>query len=463
VRVHERDVFTVRVARGGQTPEQRARPASAALDAALEGAGDQPLEAHVVDEPPLATVYVGQAPVIRLGPEDAAAEASDLTVHVYAESVAAKVQDALRTEQKRSAIAQTVFSASLLVFSAVIALLLLRRLGSGEQRVQGWIEKRPERIPALRLGKIEVVSSAGVRGAIVISLRIGERLAQLAVAYGWLLFALSLFDATRGYSERLTGYVLAPVSSLVGRIGDALPIVVVGLVAALAVSLLVRFTGLFFGSLARGETNLGWLPRDLAGPTSVLVRGGIVVVSLIVAAPLLTGSGEGTLGKAGIAALVALGLACTPLLACAAVGVPIVFGRRLRVGDIAEAGGRTGRVRGVSLLELRLEDAAGCEVRVPHLLALWHPTSVIGTHALAQIEVVTDGAADSVRVEQVLLAAARTLSGRAKVELVSLDADGAIWRVSCPTEPSKSLAGAVAPALAEAGIALGRRRGNREP
>jgi small-conductance mechanosensitive channel len=226
----------------------------------------------------------------------------------------------------------------------------------------------------------------------------------------------------------------------------------------LAVSLLVRFVGLFFGSLARGETKLGWLPRDLARPTSVLVRGGIVVVSLVVAAPLLTGSGEGTLAQAGVAALVALGLACTPVLACAAVGAPIVFGRRLVVGDIAEAGGRTGRVREVTLLELRLEDASGCEVRVPHLLALWNPTRVIGRTAVAEIEIVTEAAADLGKVEELLFATVRGLSSRGRVELSSLDADGASWRVSCPEEPGKSVAAAIAQALAAQGVALGRRR-----
>lgn len=459
VRVRERDVFTVRVARGGQTPRERAQAASRALDTALEAAGDDPIEARVEEQPPLAIVFVGKAPVIALGPEDAEAEGGDVTVKVVAASVTAKVQDGLRTERKRSVVAQTVFSASLLVFSALIAFLLLRRVGVVQEKVRGWIDKRPDRIPALRLGTIEVVSPSAVRGAIAIAIRIGERLTQIAIAYGWLLFALSLFEATRGYSERLTGFVLAPVSALAGRVGSALPVVVVGLVAAIAVSLLVRFVGLFFGSVARGETKLGWLPRDLAGPTSVVVRGGIVVVSLIVAAPLLTGSDEGTLAKAGVAALVALGLACTPVLACAAVGAPVVFGRRLHVGDIAEAGGRTGRVRGVTLLEIRLEDAYGCEVRVPHLLSLFHPTRVVGKNAIAHIEVVTDPSAETAIVEELLVAEARAISGRAHVELVSLDADGARWKISAPEEPGQSVAGAIARALSVRGIGLGRRKG----
>src|SRR6185312_7235626 len=125
--------------------------------------------------------------------------------------------------------------------------------------------------------------------------------------------------------------------------------------AVVALGVAVRFVGLFFGAVARGETEVAWLPRDLAGPTSVLVRAGMVVASMVLAAPLITGTDDGALSRA-----------------CAAAGVPAVFGRRFRSGDFVEAGGRAGIVRSVTLLEIVLEDAIGCELRVPQLLGLWH-------------------------------------------------------------------------------------------
>src|SRR5262249_43859275 len=151
---------------------------------------------------------------------------------------------------------------------------------------------------------------------------------------------------------------------------------------------------LFFENVARGETKLGWLPADLAEPTSVVVRAGVVVCGLIFAAPLLTGSDEGALSRAGVAVLVALGLASTPALACAAAGVPQVFLRKVRAGDYAELGGRSGRVRRVTLLEVELEDDTGCDVRVPHLLALVRPTRIVGRAPLVSIDVSIDPRAE---------------------------------------------------------------------
>ena len=148
-----------------------------------------------------------------------------------------------------------------------------------------------------------------------IALSAARIIAQIGVIYAWIIITLSLFEATRGYTERLTGFVLTPLSALMGRIAVALPLVVIAVITALVVGVALRFVRLFFGSLARGETTLGLLPRDLAVATGILVRFGMVVVTLVVAAPLITGTDDGAISRAGVIALVALALASTPLLA----------------------------------------------------------------------------------------------------------------------------------------------------
>ena len=122
-----------------------------------------------------------------------------------------------------------------------------------------------------------------MRGAVAIGLALAHRIAQFTIAYSWLIFALSRFEATRDYTDRLAGFVLVPLSALIGRVGSALPLFVVAAIAAVALGVAVRFVGLFFGGVARGETHVAWLPRDLAGPTSVLVRAGMVLASIVLA------------------------------------------------------------------------------------------------------------------------------------------------------------------------------------
>jgi small-conductance mechanosensitive channel len=457
-RLHDRAVFSLHAERAGQSAQERARAASRALESVLDDP-EQPT-ARVEEQPGSAVVFIGKTPVVTLGEDDAAAAGGDVTLHVYAAALASKIDTSLRAERKRSAIATSVFSFALLVFSGLLAFLLFRRVGDLSGRARLWVREHPDRLPALRLGRIEVVRPAAVRGAVSIALALAHRIAQFAVCYLWLIFALSRFEATRDYTGRLAGFVLVPLSALIGRVGAALPLFVVAAVAAVALGVAVRFVGLFFAGVARGETHVSWLPRDLAGPTSVLVRAGMVLVSIVLAAPLITGSDDGALSRAGVVALLALGLASTPVLACAAAGVPAVFGRRIKPGDFVEAGGRAGVVRDVTLLELVLEDTVGCEVRVPQLLGLWQPTRILGGAPMATIEVTVDPRARPAKVEEALVGAARATCDRAYVALVSLDADGASWRISgVPRhgQGAAALADAVALAIAERGVALGRR------
>jgi hypothetical protein len=458
VRFHERVVFSLSAPRAGQLAEERAGAASHALETAL----DDPEHpgAHVEEQPDAVVVYVGKTPVVTLGDADAVAVGGDTSLHVYAAAIASKVDDAVRAERTRSQIAEHVFSFSLLVFSGLMAFLIVRRVGDLAARAREWVRAHPDRIPALKLGSIEVARPLAVRGAVGVALALAHRVAQFTVAYLWLIFALSQFAATRDYTDRLAGFVLVPLSALIERLGAALPLVVVTAIAAVALGIAVRFVELFFGGIARGETRIDWLPQDLAGPTSVLVRSGMVLVSIVLAAPLVTGSDDGALSRAGMAALAALGIACTPVLASAAAGVLAVFGRKLKAGDFVEAGGLTGVVRDVTLLEIVLEDAIGCELRVPQLRALWYPTRILGSAPMVSVEIVVDAHERPAKVEEVLVGATVATCDRARVDLLSLDADGARWCVSAVPKYGKgaaALADAIAAAITTEGIALGRR------
>ena len=456
IRVHEKTVVVLRAARAGNSAQDRAKTANLALEALLAQTDDIGA-AHYEEKEGTAVVFVGKTPILTLGPEDVEGS-GEASLDILAAQVTARLGQAVSTERKRSAIATTVFSFSLLVFSALLAFLFLNRVSEGAAKLRARIGDNPEKVTALRLGKVEFISAGAARGGLSIALALGHRFIQIAIAYGWLIFALSLFDATRGYTERLTGMVVKPLYGLAARIGGALPLIVVAAIAVLAVSVLVRFVGLFFDSISRGDTRVGWLARDLAPPTSVLARFGIVVVALVLASPLITGETDGVISRLGLIALVAVALAATPLLASVVVGITVVFGRRMKRGDDVEVGGRRGKVLDVNLLEVRIEDDALAEVSVPHLLGLLHPTRVHRHARLVTIDIVVDAAAPQDEVERVLFAAARAHSSRGRVELVHLDGTGAHWRVtSASMRHDVSLAKVVQDALSKLGVGLGRR------
>jgi hypothetical protein len=145
-------------------------------------------------------------------------------------------------------------------------------------------------------------------------------------------------------------------------------------------------------------------------------------------------------------------------------GIPAIYGRHVRVGDHVEIGTHTGRVVAVTLLEVRLEDALGCQVRVPHLTSLFSPTRVVGPLPLVAIDIVADPLALQSHVRSVLLEEARRFGTNVKVELLRLDAEGAHYRVAARAPASQGdddLATSLAAALVREDVALGRSSSRR--
>jgi len=450
LRLRDRAVLEIRAPLGNRSPQVRAQYAGEALAHVLEQPGPdtvrlEPREAGVV-------LQVNNIPILEVGPDDAhQAGTSDLTL--YAAAVAQKIEAALRAERRRIEIQGSVFSFSLAVFISLLAFLALRLVGRLGAQLQETLLADRERIPALRLGSVEVASRRAVRGALRLGLRIGTRLVQLVVIYVWVLFLLSLFAATREYGARLTGSVLRPSGEILGRIGAALPMLVVAALLALVLALVIRTLRLFFDSIARGETHVRWISAELARPVGVLLRTGLLVLAILFAAPLITGGDTGALSRLATAVLLTLALAAVPLLASFVVGLPTVLGRTLRPGEMVELAGHRGQVREVNMLEVRLEDPEGAEVRIPHLVAFLHPARAMGTAQRRTLEVVVVSEEDQARVAAVLLEAAGSHASGARAELVGLDARGARWRVS---GIHSDLGQRVATALRDARIALGQ-------
>jgi hypothetical protein len=264
----------------------------------------------------------------------------------------------------------------------------------------------------------------------------------------------------------LTGLVTTPLPSLAGRLAASLPVAVIAGVSGIAVYVLLRFVQLFFEGVERRQTHLAWLPADLAPPTSILVRVGIVVAAIVYGAPIVTGDQEGAIARTGGIALLALGLASTPLLSSIIVGGLVVYGRRVRVGQHAELAGRVGKVISVGLVDVVLQDADGCQVRVPHLATLVHPTRILGENPRIIVELAVSPAASSATVRKVLTDAAAAVGDFVVVQLTGVDVDAQQYRVTLLAKSgvtASDVRSALADALKNGGVALGRSQRRVEP
>jgi len=457
VQIGERRLFAIRVARAGLSPGDRARRVTHALEQVVEEGRTE--EVRVANEGATAIVYVGNAPLVQLTIEDAVA-AGDASLAVHADLCAAAVREGLRIELRRRAIANIVFSISLIVLSGLLSFLLLGGVSRAARRVSALLEAR-ENIPALRIGAIEVLTPAAVRVAVSTSISFAKPIVQLVILCGWVLFSLSLLPATEALGRQLTGFVLVPLTNMFGRVGAALPLVVLVAIGAFALAMLLRFLRVFFESVAQGGIHFGWLPAEKALPASIVARAVAVVGALLAAAPLITGDTAewGALRIAGVAFTVAGVLAVVPALANTAAGTLLLFSGRLQAGLFVEIGAHAGRLTALTLTELRIEDRSGAEVRVPYLITLFRPLRLLGETLPSNYEVTVDARAQQGRIRKALSDAVRRQGHAAHVELVEIEGQTARYRVLGVAAPGEDdLASAIADALTREGLEFGRIR-----
>jgi hypothetical protein len=298
-------------------------------------------------------------------------------LEVHAATIAASVRTAIASERRRVSVANSVFSVSLVVFFGLVTMYLTGRASEFAERARTFVLAHPDRVPALRLKSLDVVGAASVRNGLLVLLGVTRWASLFGLAYAWLVLSLSLFESTRPYTEKLTGFVLAPLTALVGRVASALPLFAIVLAAAAALAVLVRISDLFFESVGRGETTVSWLATDVALAAGRLVRLAIALFALIVVGPVITGEPDGALSRIGMVLLTAVAAASVPSLASMIAGLSTVFSRSVRVGDQVVYGGEQGRVREIGLVWLTLDGEHGATVRVPHARALWHATRVL--------------------------------------------------------------------------------------
>jgi len=454
VRLRDRKLFALRAPRAGASAEERARKATASLDAAFEKnlAGEVKIDES---EPGIATIVLDGTPIVQLSPADALA-AGDATLTVHAAATAEIVRGAVKAEHTRHDVATTVFHWSLVVFTGLLAFLVQRRLRRLLRAARIWLRRHPEKIRAFRIARIDLVRPTALLGLLQLTAAFLDRVIQGTVLYLWVIFSLSLFERTRGASATISGFVVKPLGALAGRVATSLPSLVALLATLLLTFVVVRFVSQVEKSVERGEAELPGLSKDLTKPVLVLVRLSIVLFALLVGAPIVTGNDDAVLSKVGLALVGALALASAPLFASAALGLVALFSGRYRVGEYVSVDGRQGRLLAVSLLELRMRDGEGAELRVPHLLALVRDVRILGAYRLASFEIVVAASADLEAVRSIIVRASRSRHGDARVRLLGVQAKGARFEVVARRDDGEDdSATAVTMALREAGISLG--------
>jgi hypothetical protein len=374
--IRGRTVFEVRAPDGATSAAQRARVAQATLERILDSPEVSNLATvealpRTEGEPESLAIHVGGHEVFRVNESDASL--SGMSAYLHAQSVATAVQGAISRERRRMAQHLLLQSVAMTVFLGLLAFLALRWIENAARRLRVLVEERLASGRGLSLRHIRIVSAQTLQGTSYALVGLGRVALQLGIIYAYASFALSQFEATRGWVGPLTRVVASPFVALIGRIGELVPPLLLLLAAAYVLRGALRLTGFLFDGVARGDVQWGWLPKDLAPAARPLVRLALVVAALLLFGPLVGAGSDALLGRLGLLAMAAVTLGSIPSVAAATVGTLAIFGRRYRIGEWLAIGGQVGELTHVGFLELTLVPLDAGRVRLSHLLTLWLP------------------------------------------------------------------------------------------
>jgi small-conductance mechanosensitive channel len=226
------------------------------------------------------------------------------------------------------------------------------------------------RIHSVRIRTFELVKAESLWAGIASALRFLRLLAVAMLIYFYIAYTLQQFPWTRAFGGRLTGHIIAPLSTIGNALVHYIPKLVFLIVLFYIVRYALRIARLFFDSLGSGATTLPRFDPDWAQPTHNIVRALIVLLAAVIAYPYLPGSGTAAFQGISIFAGLMLSLGASSFMASIIAGYTLTYRRAFRVGELIGIADYVGEVTEIRLLVTHLRTPKNEEIVIPNSVLL---------------------------------------------------------------------------------------------
>jgi small-conductance mechanosensitive channel len=370
VQVNGQTCFVLHAGVGTFTPQQRAALVNQHLQQILRSPdrGDQ---TSIQDSDVGLLISVDGRPVVSVTAADARAENTE--TRALAERWAQSIRGALEQARGRSW-HQTVRRLVITLLVLVVALLAVILLTRARTKLARSLEQRRERIPSLRLRGLELLSAETLFRTTSRLLLLFYSLVVLLIALAALLLVFGQFPATQGYAWQVAKWIWDPLVRIFWGVVGYLPNLFFILVIIAVTRLVVRVVDYIFTQADRGVISLEpWLHRDVARPTSQIVKAILIVLALFFIAPLVPGTGS-TAAK-GLSVIIGLmvSFGSSSTVGNLIAGVVLTYMRPYGLGDRVKISETLGDVVERRFLYTKVLTVKNEEVIVPSLQALSQP------------------------------------------------------------------------------------------
>jgi len=380
VEIGGRTLFVLHAGVGSFAAEERAQAVNERLRAILESRLAR-IEVGVErSDMGLRVVNAGK-PIIAIMEADAQAE--KVSADVLAGRWAPTIRDALskaRSEQFQATLWRRILITGAVLAGAFLAFLIFYR---GRKRLLAWVESRRTRVPELHFRGLVLLSAEQLYRGIVRALWLVYAGALIVVAGSTLLLVFQQIPATQQYARQVLLWIWNPLEKIFWGVVGYLPNLFYILVIIAVTRLVIRGLSFIFEAAERGVISLEpWIHRDVAKPTSLILKAFLIVLALFFIAPLIPGTGS--TAAQGITVLLGLmvSFGSTSTVGNVIAGVVLTYMRPFKIGDRVKIGESTGDVVERTFLYTKVLTIKNEEVTVPSLQVL--STAMVNYSAKAQ-------------------------------------------------------------------------------
>jgi small-conductance mechanosensitive channel len=368
VRIDRTTLFVLHSGIGSIAPAERAQLVNHRLEEILKSS-PATIKLHLEEIDVGWLVSANDRPVISVTETDAQSEG--VSSKALAERWAGMIQEGLQ-QTLRERMRRGLWWRIGITLAVILAgFLFLWALHWSRNRLVGSLEARRARIPSIHFRGLELVSGEHLRSGLARALWIVYGLAVLLVAAITLLLVFSQFPQTSKYAKVVFLWMWNPFVEIVRGVIHYLPNLFYILVIILVTRLVLRAVGFVFEQAHRGVISLEpWFHRDVARPTSQILKAILVVLALFFIAPLIPGTGS-TAAK-GISVILGLmvSFGSTSTVGNLIAGIVLTYMRPFQIGERVKLGETVGDVVERTFFYTKVLTIKNEEVVVPSLQTL---------------------------------------------------------------------------------------------
>lgn len=350
-------------------PAERAQAASRRIDSLASLPRTAQLRLVAVDTAGTTEIRLGDFVIVAVTEADVVA--SGITRRQAAAAWASDIQATIETGATRANLKTILLGALFTLLTGAGLVLLLWAMGRAfpwvHRKLDSW---RGTRIPAIKIQKLEVLSSDRLTDTLIVAAKVIRVVAIVIVLYVFLPLVFSFFPWTRSLSSTLFGWVVAPLKraglSFVNYLPDLFSIAVI-----IAVTYyLLKFIHLFFIGLGRGAITLPGFYRDWAEPTYKIVRFLVIVIVAVMVYPYMPGSDTSAFKGISVFLGILVSFGSASAISNLIAGVVMTYMRPFQIGDRVRIADTIGDVIEKTLLVTRVRTPKHVDTTIPNAMVL---------------------------------------------------------------------------------------------